>query len=228
DFGSPIRTKNGGAGNPTWNPITTYNQVFPNGINTDPSGTPPEKDHRLHARLRALGATKERLQAVKCLGGAEAQARIEAYLTSIERIENETKSLVNLDGAPPIVADVSVAIPNGWTDTNSGNKYWKNPVNFGPLAKIQIDTTVAALALNRTRVSLMQFSASGDSKGIAGTHYSTLGIPGLEGGTQDHHLGHDPDPVRRRDQARVFQWYYGQLKYLIERLQSVPDGDGTL
>jgi len=226
DFGSPIRTPSGAPGSPTWNPVTTYNQVFPSGIQTEPGE--PKIDHRLHARLRALGSTRAHLEAVKCQGGAQAQQRLEAYLASIEKIEEETQALVNADGSPVPEVDVSVDIPDGWTNISSANEYWKNHTNFAKLSKIQIDTTVAALALNRTRVSLMQFSASGNSNGVNGSHYQTLGIQGFEGGTQDHHLGHDPDPVRRRDQARVFRWYYEQLNYLVERLKAIPDGDGVM
>jgi hypothetical protein len=223
-YASPIRMKNGSSGNPTWNPVTVYNQIFPKGIDSMGSiGTP---DYALHSRKAVLESVAAHLNAVKCAGGVESQMKLEAYLESFETIEKQTQALI--DATPPSGTGVSVAIPDGWTSINSNNKYWHDPKNFAKMVKISIDTTVAALALDRTRVSLMQFSASGNSRGASGEHYKSLNISGIEGGTQDHFLGHEPDAMRRRDQARVFRWYYSQLAYMIERLKAIPDGNGSL
>jgi hypothetical protein len=208
--------------------MATYNRVFPSGIEAG-GGTPPF-DHRLHSRMDVIQSLEQRLNDVKCVAGSQSKEKLESYLDSLGRLETETQSLI--DAAPNTGGiDVSVEYPDGWditTKPSGQTPYWHKPENFATMAKIQIDTTVAALALDQTRVSLMQFSASGDSKGISGNHYQSCGIPGLEGNTQDHHLGHDPNPVRRRDQARIFRWYYGQLAYLVERLKSIPDSGGTL
>ena len=222
-YGSPFRSKSGQGGSPTWNPVTTYNQVFPNGIVTAPTGP----DHSLLSKLSALGKVKERMNQIRCKGGAEAQARVEAYLTSIERIENQTKGIYensNMEGV-----DVKVDIPTDWLKPNNNNKYWQKSDNFGKLVDISIDTTVAALALNRTKSSLITFCGSGNTKGITPDHYRKIGIQGLEPGElSDHHLGHDPDGSRRRNQARIFRWYYSKLAELIAKLKAIPDGEGTL
>jgi len=224
DYACPFRTRAGRAASPSWNPVTTYNQVFPNGIEPGTGGP----DHRLTSRLHVLGAVGDRLRDVRCQGGEEARGRVEGYLESIERIETETRVLAEQDTGAQ-TPDVEVAVPADWRAPSSSNRYWHRPENFPTLARIQIDTTVAALALDRTRVSLMQFSATGDSKGIDGSHYKRVGIADLEpGDVNDHHLGHDPNDVRRRNQARIFRWYYAQLAYFIERLKAIPDGAGTL
>ncbi|MEM9461205.1 MAG: hypothetical protein AAGF11_43985 [Myxococcota bacterium] len=55
-----------------------------------------------------------------------------------------------------------------------------------------------------------------------------IGLPDLESGdVNDHRLGHDPDGDRRRNQARIFRWYYDQLAYMIDRLKSIPESDGS-
>ncbi len=221
-YASPFRTTSGASGSPTWNPVTTFNQVFPSGLDGDLSTGP---DPRLIARLEVLGAVRNRLDDVRCRGGVAAQERMETYLHSVEQVEQETAGLIE---SGDITTDVTVDIPGGWTEINDDDKYWHTPQNFPTLAKIQIDTTVAALATDRTRVSLMQFSASGNDNGISGTHYKHLGIGDLENGdVNDHHLGHDPNDLRRRNQARIFRWYYEQLAYMIERLKAVPEADGT-
>ncbi len=221
-YACPFRTVDGGSASPTWNPVTTFNQVFPDGLDGDISSGP---DHRLLSRLEVLGAVRGRLNSVRCQGGVAAQERMESYFSSVEQVEQETQALID---AGDITADVTVDIPKGWTEISDSNKYWHNPVNFPTMAKIQIDTTVAALATDRTRVSLMQFSASGTDNGISGDHYKYLGLSDLENGdVNDHYLGHDPNNTRRRNQARIFRWYYEQLAYMVDRLKSIPEADGS-
>ncbi len=221
-YACPLRTLDGASGSPTWNPVTTFNQVFPDGLDGDESAGP---DHRLLSRLEVLGALRGRLDTIRCQGGAAAQERMENYVNSIEQVEQQTRGLIESGG---FTSDITVDIPKGWTEITDNNKYWHNPENFATMAKIQIDTTVAALATDRTRVSLMQFSASGTDNGISGDHYKYIGLSNLENGdVNDHYLGHDPDPTRRRNQARIFRWYYEQLAYMIDRLKSIPEPDGS-
>jgi len=230
DFASPFRHVGGKQGSLSWNPVTTYNRAFPNGIQTGVPGGVAEFDHRLHSRLEVINSLESRLKDVRCIGGSLSADKLESYLDSLTRLETETQSII--DTAPPeALIDVGVDIPNGWDNTikpSGQTPYWHDPSNFARMVKIQIDTTVAALALDQSRVSLLQFSATGTSAGISGKHYESCGIAGLEGATQDHHLGHDPNSIRRRDQARVFRWYYSQLSYLVDRLKSIPEGSGSL
>ena len=235
----PVRMPGGSAGAPTWNPVTTYNQLFPNGI-AGP-GTPPEPprpNHSLQSKLALMGSVRQRLAEARCQGGAIAQARMESYLASVERIEAQTRALIDADmgggGGGGPAPDVRVTIPGGWENTNNTNKYWQDSDNFRTLVRIQIDTTIAALALDRTRVSFMQFSASGNDLGVKsglydGLHYRKT-VSDLEGSgaLADHAMGHAQDDMTRRNQAKVFRWYYSELAYLIGRLKEIPDGAGTL
>lgn len=221
-YACPLRHEGGGSASPTWNPVTTFNQVFPTGLDDSIDAGP---DHRLVSRFEALGSVRRRLETVRCRGGAAARQRMDAYLSSVEQVEDQTRALIESGG---FTGDVSVDIPEGWTEISNDNRYWHQPSNFPTMARIQIDTTIAALATDRTRVSLMQFSASGTDNGIDGSHYTHLGIPDLEGGAvNDHHLGHSPDNQRRRNQARIFRWYYEQLAYMIERMKAIPEPDGS-
>lgn len=233
DYASPFRTTSGNAASNLWNPVQTYLRVFPNGIDTGGGGgTPVGATAQQRATLDLIQTMEARLDDIKCIGGEEAYQKMESYLESLQQLEQDVQAQITAaenDIVP--ISDVSVDINSSYTPITSNNKYWYRSDNFTDLVKIQIDTTVAALALNKTRCSLMQFSASGDNDGTQTDkdHYIKAGITGLEGSTMyDHHLGHDPDQVRRRDQARVFRWWYSQLSYFIDRLKATPDGSGTL
>ncbi|EDM73606.1 Tat (twin-arginine translocation) pathway signal sequence domain protein [Plesiocystis pacifica SIR-1] len=224
-YAGPLHTIGGSVIAPTWNPVTTYNQVFPGGItNEEPD---PSANHAFESRLAVLGSVREQLEAVQDQGGAEARRRMEAYLESIETIEGQTEALLDVEVEVP--PDLSVDVPEQWLDIDPNNKYWRNSQNFAALGKIMMDTTVASLALDRTRVATMHWSASGTDKGPAdGQHYTHLGL-GLEGPVvADHEMSHNGDWNVRRNQTRVFRWYYEQLAYFVDRLKSIPDGDGTL
>lgn len=215
-----------GSGNviaPTWNPVTTYNQVFPTGLNPDTGD--PTANHALESRLSVLGSVRQQLESIGNRGGAEARSKLEAYLESIERVEAQTQGLLDVDGVP----NVEVDIPPEWLNINPQDKYWRRNENFAALGKIMMDTTIASLALDRTRVATMHWSASGDSKGpMDGKHYLSLGLD-LEGtDVQDHALGHENVDRNRRNQCRIFRWYYEQLAYFVDRLKAIPEGDGTL
>ena len=236
DYLSPIRRIGGGVtGSANWNPMEVYNQVFPSGVPAPSGGSGPAPFGRNHTQLEILKSVESRIAEVQCLGGDEARRKMEVLLESFQKLEADTQAIVDAEndmsaGSP----DVRFNIPNGWTNTQGSrtdrSKYWNNDANFGRLANIAIDTTVAALALDRTRVSCIQFSASGTDNGPVGhDHYKKVGINDLEGGdVNDHYLGHDPNPVRRRNQARIYRWYYGRLAYLLRRLKEIPDGNGTL
>lgn len=229
---SPVRQVGGGTiGDPNWNPVKIYNDVFPNGVPQGgvAGGNPGFNDQK--ARLAILKSAAAELEIVRCVGGDEARLKMEKILESFERVEQNTQAIIDADEQAGVSVDVTPEIPNGWLNTdgsrNDDTKYWNRDENFGKLVDIAIDTTIASFALDRTRVSTIQLSATGTNRGPAPKeHYKKLGIQGLEAGSvQDHHLGHDPNAVRRRNQARIFRWYYGRLAYLIDRLKETPDGN---
>lgn len=235
---SPARRVGGGTfGSSNWNPMDTFMQLFTDGQVPTGGGGPAPEYSKNKGRADFLSAAAAQLETVKCIGGDEARKKMEILLTSYEDLERETRSLIDSQGGSNSV-DVGFDIPQGWTNTsgsrNDRSKYWNQPQNFGKMVDIAIDTTIAALALDRTRCSLMQFSASGTQVGPAsGDHYLNLNIPGLEGrrSRHDHGMGHasgDNKADIRRDHARIQRWYSGRLAYLVRRLKEIPDGSGSL
>jgi hypothetical protein len=92
--------------------------------------------------------------------------------------------------------------------------------NFPALSRLQIDLLVGALACDATRVASLQYA-----RGLAPTRFSWLGI-----GEEHHELSHagDSDDVANDKLTQINAWYAGELAYLLTKLASVPEGDGTL
>jgi len=247
DYLNPLRTIGGNTkGNANWNPMETYKQVFGNAGIPEPMGGGPAQlgftDR--HASLEVLNQMESRLEAIRCVGGEQARIKYEALLSSFKDLEAQTAALIKADeeqAMTPNSYDHTMDIPDSWFNMNGNvtdtKYYWNNSANYEKLMDVAIGTTVAALALNRTRVSLLQFSGSGTDKGkIDKNHYRNFnrtsgnisggkGVPGLEAGdVNDHQLGHKPDANLRRNQARIHRWYYSKLSQLIDKLKDIPDG----
>ena len=236
---SPVRTVNGRTlGSDNWNPMETYNSIFPGGVPKIGVNNTKQGFTDQQARMEILKAAAAELEIVRCVGGEVARNRMETILSSYETLEKKTKALIDADKNMQTggQVDVSFDIPDGWDKTGGtrrdSSKYWNKSENFEKLMDIAIETTVAAFALDRTRVSTLQFSGSGTDAGPAPKdHYKKVGIKDLEpGDVNDHYMGHEETPSIRRNQARVFRWYYSKLAYLIDRLKQVPDtiNGGTL
>ncbi|BCD97099.1 DUF1552 domain-containing protein [Marinagarivorans cellulosilyticus] len=260
DFLNPRRDFQGRpSGNSNWNPVETYLQVFRNGIPA-PSGGGGVDNSALLQELRSeqsvLKAMEDRLAQVKCLGGQEAYEKYSTLLQSYTQLKTDADKNIALAeaeaGNASDIQDVRFDIPNGWLNNTAGNvtnrsNYWNDSANFERLVDFSIDTTIAALALDRSRVSVLQFSGSGNNNGaIDGNHYRNFervasnpyyqgmgngkGIPSLEGGgVNDHTYGHAAggDSVRR-NHARTHRWYMDKLARMIDRLKEIPDGRGTM
>src|SRR5690606_5671760 len=105
------------------------------------------------------------------------------------------------------------------------------------------DLAVTSLALDYAPVVTIQWGASGENKIDDGrlSDYRYDFIEGLEyGGAGDHGLAHPEDGafidaghrisagLATRDRVRIYRWFFGQLKLLLDRLAAVPEGEGSL
>jgi hypothetical protein len=86
----------------------------------------------------------------------------------------------------------------------------------------QIDLMVSALACDLTRVASLQYSI-GDTDL---TVYSWLGI----NSDRFHDMTHAPDNDlgTRAKLVKIYSWFAQRFAYLLEKLDSIPEGNGTL
>jgi hypothetical protein len=94
--------------------------------------------------------------------------------------------------------------------------------NMPAIGKLQMDLIALSFACDLTRVASLMWSFS------AADHvYSWLGDDITEG---HHLLAHkgDEDTVKVEQNTRINAWYAEQMAYLITKLKSMPEGDGTV
>jgi hypothetical protein len=83
-----------------------------------------------------------------------------------------------------------------------------------------MDMMVAALQCNLTRVASLQWGHSNDQ-----CTYSFLGVNTL--GHDMAHNNNNCDPSHAK-KLKVFRWYSEQAAYLLNKLNSIPEGGGTM
>ena len=97
-----------------------------------------------------------------------------------------------------------------------------NESYFGDVAKQQVDLMVAALACDQTRVASLQCSTA-----VNACRFSFL-EPRIS--HEGHSLSHagDSNEGMQPDWERNLTWYAELFAYLLEKLDSIPEGEGTL
>lgn len=91
---------------------------------------------------------------------------------------------------------------------------------FETLMRAQVDVLVNSLACDVTRVATLQGSTA-----VNALRFTFLGLNAQDGHGLSH-AGNTSD--LQTDWEKMLGWYSAQFNYLLQRLDAVPEGDGTL
>jgi hypothetical protein len=189
---------------PEENPSLAYQRLFAM------KGATPDQLAALRARKKSiLDAVRGQFQAVSTRLGSGDRARLDQHATALRDIETRldaqaTPGLACVDPGAP-------ALPSSLTDNDS----------YPAIGKLQMDILAVALACDLTRVASLQWSRS-----VSLTRFTWLS-PSI---TDPHHdLSHKPDDdATSQDKlTRINTWYASQLAYLLEKLATAQETDGT-
>ena len=103
---------------------------------------------------------------------------------------------------------------------NDPAKLAERGIDHTEQVRLMLDIIVLAFWTDATRVATFMFGNE-----VSGKNFSFL--PGVKGG---HHeiSHHEKDPDKLAQYAKINQWHYAQYAYLLERMQAIKEGDGTL
>ncbi|MCR9294011.1 MAG: DUF1552 domain-containing protein [bacterium] len=160
--------------------------------------------HWIERKKSVLDAVRDDALSLKQQLGSQDRQRIDEHLESIRSLENSIASL------PPEYS-VVVERPSEGGDL----KDWPR------IAKLQTDLLVHALASRQTKVaSYMLTKCQGLSR-----------FPWM-GYTYDRHHGYthsrSSTPDGQSIMRDICRWHVEEFAYLLARLQSIPEGEGTL
>ncbi|MBL8952984.1 MAG: DUF1552 domain-containing protein [Myxococcaceae bacterium] len=193
-------------------PFALYSRVF-GSLGADPFGLERER-LRKHA---AIDFAKERFRKLNARLSTEDRVKLEHHLDSMRDVESRID-------APGGTVGMYCSQPNPGAMFNL-----TDPATFPQVGRLMMDQAAMALACDLTRVVTLQWSASTNNRPYPFLSYDNgTGLKPILG--DEHILGHQPDSdVHAWGQLAVIRrWYMEQLKYLLDKLDAVPEGPGTM
>ena len=190
-------------------PSRAFDRVFTGGF-TVPAGDPMLAERLRRERKSVLDLVSGQLTTLHARLGVQDRRKLDQHLTALRATEQRLSMPGPAAGgggggtvAPPNKAD----FPKMDVMAND---------NFPAIGKMQMDLLVSALAGDRTRIVSLQWSqGNGDI------------IYRWAGSTRQHHaLTHQGAILPEQD--KINRWYYEQFAYLVNRMNQVKEGDGTL
>ncbi|MBL8813846.1 MAG: DUF1552 domain-containing protein [Planctomycetaceae bacterium] len=140
--------------------------------------------------------------------GRDDRPRMDEYLDSVRAVESKLEFLESEEGqlrkkSGKIIAQEPI-----------------DPVSFADRANVLLEIVALAFQSDSTRVSSLMLGS-----GVSNVNFSFL--PGVKG--EHHELSHHENRMEKIQQyQKINQWYVEQFRNLIHRLDSIPEGDGTL
>lgn len=207
---------------PSWQPVQDAGQVLGAVGGELPGGGGGQVNVRKQSRLASLGMVRQRVDALRCVAGSEAAYKLESYISELERLE-QVESRIRED------TGVSVTLDPDDPDFNSAQNRG-NLVQMGPFMS---DLIVTSLALDYAPAVTVHWSTTGTN----GVRDCWDSIPFLENrGAGPHGLAHPNDDAYRnvtsggsaRDRIRLDTFFNQQLADIVGRLQSIPQGGGSM
>jgi hypothetical protein len=211
---------------PATDPLNTLNRIFA-GVDTgDTEGA---------AQVTAwntsiLDGVQEDFNHVMGKLASEDRAKLEAHVTLIRETEEGLQQAVaagctaptNVDPTPGFYDDpIAQGVSRG--DSDGGNMSITTGAKVPLKGDVMTDLLVAAMACDLTRVGTMQWSDS-EAKFMLGFLNDENGNP-----LTDHHHGYQHDRGFQPGSLEIiYNFYMSKVAHLLERLDSVDEGNGTM
>jgi hypothetical protein len=191
---------------PESNALAAFSRLFA-GVSTSPGEEPI--DAALERTMLEQGAIvdllKNDLTRIRRKVGSEDYYKLDAHLEGLLAIEQR------LAGQAGGVVTESCSLPPQPTESGSGDQAFPQDI------RNMMDITAHMLACDVTRIASLQMSY-----GFSYVRHSWLGHT-----SQHHTMSHD-NTDRRQELQEIDNWYSQQVLYLLQKLDSFPEGNGSV
>jgi Protein of unknown function (DUF1552) len=181
------------------NPRAVFERLFGDTNSTDPSA----RLARIQQDRSILDSVTKELTSLQSSLGQNDRAKLTDYLDAVRDIERRIqKAEEQRDQELPLVAHPA-GIPNNYDDH----------------AKLMCDLMVLAYQCDLTRVATFMMGRE-----FSGMTYPFIGVPDA------HHpiSHHQNEPEKVAKVAKINHYHVTLFAYLLDKLRSTPDGDGSL
>ncbi len=192
-------------------PRTVLSRIF---TGVGPAPEPTAIDRIRAKRGSVLDTIKESYESVSGrLSGAD-KVRLDAHLEKIRELETRV-------GGTPIPQPAgcsapTLSLPQGYNPETGSGTY------DNASATAMIDEMVMAMACDLTRVGTLQFVK------YHGANFPWLGQNIPQRWDSWHTMVHEARVEARNTLLTVFTWYAQQFAYLLQRMEEIREGEGTL
>jgi len=194
-------------------PSRAFDRLFTDGL-VPPTGAPtdPSAGDKLRAQRKSvLDLVRNELQTLQMRLGGQDRKKLEQHLEQLRGAELRLT-------APAGAAGGAVA---GWRpptrDQVPKMEYtFKFQDNYPKLVQLHFDMAVSALASDKSRLVTLQLN-----QGNGDIVYRWIGV-----NTPHHALTHAGD--QNAGLGAIQRWYYEQFATLLQRMDSIKEGNGTL
>jgi hypothetical protein len=189
---------------PQENPWREFDRLFAGVTPGTPMPTEPGyslKKSVLDHSLAETAALRSRLTSTD-------QMLLDSYQDSLRDVERRLGTIT-----PP--SSGGCTLPEPGSEANLSAE-----ANYEAIGKLEMDIIVHAMQCNLTRVATLHFGNSNDQ-----CSYSWLGVNTL--GHDMAHNNNNADPSGSK-KLTTYRWYSTMLDHLLTKLDSVPEGDGTM
>lgn len=135
--------------------------------------------------------------------GIKDQQKLDEYLTSVREIEER---ILKMEKENP-------------TAFIAGNRPTGIPANYGEHIRLMGDMMILAFQADLTRICTFMFANEGSNR-----NYQVIGI-----GDGHHDISHHgKNPQKLESKRQIDRFHIAQLAYVLERMNSIKEMDGTL
>jgi hypothetical protein len=187
---------------PETNPRAVFDRLF--GV---PPTTTPDDQAQATARRRAqLTTLMSQVERLRGRVGGEEYVKIDAHLEGLRVLERRLNGTTTTVGCtPPTTAPAA------------SNVRYENSATFQADCTALMDLVAQAFSCDLTRVASVQLS-----RGFSNIVHSWAGT------TQGHHTISHLDGDHRTELQAIDTWYATQFAYMLSKLDSVREGNGTM
>ncbi|MDE2506954.1 MAG: DUF1552 domain-containing protein, partial [Planctomycetota bacterium] len=183
------------------NPRLVFERLF--GDADSSAGSADERVRRRYLRKSVLDFVAEDARNLAPILGVNDRRKLDEYMTSVREIERRIARAEHKTGDPSAPKHQPPGIPKD------------NQEHI----RLMMDMLVLAFQTDQTRIATFMLANEGSNKS-----YEFIGVP------EGHHdlSHHGGDPKKHEKIKKINDYHIKQYAYLLERLKSIREGDGTL
>lgn len=167
-------------------------------------GSPEEQSRTLKKKASMLDRVKSDISRLQRELGSNDRAKVDHYLNSVREVERRIQiAQAGMSENPAPDAERPVGVPSAYADH----------------VRLMFDLQVLALQADITRVISFQMAREGSTRS-----YHEIGV------SEPHHplTHHGNDQEKIAKMAQINEYHVSLFGYLLEKLKTTPDGDGSL